>query len=132
MMPPAEDIARHIASLAIGTFAGAVSWGVYAHQEPMTPDEVITIYDTGGGSPDTDELDLLNPTFQVRVRSATYASAYVKHEAIRDALILPGRLVTANSEYLGIVMTSDIISIGQDDNQRFILTANYRAIRERT
>jgi len=133
MMPVAEDIARHLAVSGVGTFADADvdDWGVYAHKEPETPDRVVTVYETGGSGLDTDEMDLDNVGFQVRARGRTYAEAYAKQETAMNLLLLPGRVVTANSSYLSIDMTSTITPIGRDDNKRFLLTANYRAIRER-
>jgi hypothetical protein len=131
MKSPAHDLALHLAGLGIGTFGADSGWSINVSTEPAEPDTVITLYDTGGDEPDTDELDLLRPTFQVRVRGDDYPVVYSKQEAIRDALILPGRIETADSVFLGIFMTSDILAIGRDDNDRHLLTANYRSIRER-
>lgn len=132
MKSPSHDLALYLDSLGIGTFAGTVGWSINVSREPVAPVDAITIYDTGGLEADTDELDLMQPTFQVRVRSLNFPNAYAKHEAIRDALILPGRLVTADSAYVAVNMNTDIIDLGRDDNDRHILVANYRAIRERT
>lgn len=136
-MSPAHLIALYLASNGAGTFGGAAKWSINVSREPVNPPEAVTLYDTGGEGPDTDELDLLGPTFQVRVRGPNYAEAYAKHEAIRDLLILdqpitvtpPGASVPA--EFIGIVMQSDILAIGRDENDRHLLTANYRATKVR-
>ena len=86
---------------------------------------------SGGLEPDTDQLDLLRPTVQVRTRSLNFASSFAKHEAIRNLLTLPGRIVTADSTFVMINLDTEITDIGRDDNDRHILTANYRMIRER-
>lgn len=131
MISPADDIARKLAALSVGTLGGAAKWSISINTEPLSPAEAITVYDTGGGEPDTDEQDLFNPTFQVRVRTPSFPEAYAKQEAIRDLLILSDPLVTTTSTFVGIAMSSDILSLGKDDGNRFILVANYRAIRKR-
>lgn len=131
MTPAAEDLARYLGTVGVGTFAGVTGWGIYANDEPTSPDNTITLYDTGGGEPDTEQLDLLRPTFQVRTRSKVYAEAYNKQEQVRD-ILTGGRLDTTRSAFVLIAMQSDIFPLGKDDNMRFILTANYRTIRERT
>jgi len=140
MISPAHDIALYLAGQDVGTFAGTVGWTINVSREPMMPDDAITIYDTGGGEPDTDELDLMHPTFQVRVRARKrllngidtgYEEAYSKHEQIRDLLMLGSPLVTVNSIFILINLATEISAIGRDDNDRHLLVANYNAIRVR-
>lgn len=135
MIPIAEEIGRYVAAQLGVEFGGVKRWGVFAHWEPDKKgdghDNVITVYGTGGDGPDTDELDP-RPTFQVRTRSVSFADGQDKQEEIRDLLILTQPFVTEHSTFVGIVATGDILPIGKDDNGRFLLTANYRAIKERT
>lgn len=128
MKSPAHDIAGYLASRGVGTFPGTIS----VHAEPAEPANVVTLYDTGGLEPDTDELDLMRPTFQVRVRNLDPAAGYALQEVIRNLLMLPGRVVTADSAFVMITPSSDIASLGRDDNDRFLTTLNYSAIRERS
>lgn len=130
MTTPAHDVAKYLASLGIGTWAGANTWAIYAFQEPTEPENVITVYDTGGAGPDTDEMDWQRPTFQVRVRCKVYRDGYAKHLAIRNALLLTSPITMLTSVFIGINMTSDIVSLGKLDNNLFALTANYTAIRK--
>lgn len=126
MNSAAHDIALFIADSGIGI------WGtdLFANSEPATPDGTITVYDYPGGAPDTDELDVRLPNFQVRIRDLSYPVAYAKHEAIFGALILPSNgIITATSRFSLIAMNSDIASLGRDGNQRYILVASYRARR---
>lgn len=127
----ADDVAHYVAGHGtIGAFGGDVSWCVSCGAEAASPADVITVYDTGGGGPDTDELDLESPTFQVRVRAVAFRDGYDKQREIRDALIFDSPISMATSTVIGIEMTSDIMSIGRDDSGRFIIVANYRAIRK--
>lgn len=127
MKSPADDLARYLATAGVGTFGGASAWCVGVAAEPATPPECVTLYDTPGGEPDTDELDSM-PRFQVRVRGPSFTACYDKQNAIRDLLLLPAAITTSESTYL-IQMSSDIETIGRDDSDNFLLVANYRARR---
>lgn len=129
MNSPAHDLALYLQAQGVGTFGGANAWSISVGREPVSPPEAVTLYDTGGAEPDTDELSDKLPTFQVRVRGPAFPAVYAKQEAIRDLLIMPEPIVTATSRFVGIQMSSDIIDIGRDDGDRFILVANYRARR---
>lgn len=125
MNSPAEDVARYLVAKGVGAFAGSGRWCVNFAAEPAAPpDDVVTVYDTGGADPDTDELDS-RPSFQVRVRCKVYKEGYAKQKEIRDFLLLTAPLLMADSEFTYVNMTSDILSIGRDDANRFLLTANY-------
>lgn len=131
MDAPVLDIVNYLSGQAgLGTFGGSTDWSLYAFVEPNEPANCITLYDTGGDGPDTDDLDLANLTFQVRVRCETYNSGYAKHVIIRDLLIGVSPIVMDTSTFAGIVMSTDIAGIGRDENNRHVLTANYRAIRQ--
>src|SRR5690606_27918067 len=105
----------------VGTLGAPSGWSLNAFREPDSPDDAITVYDTGGSGPDTDDQDPEWATMQVRVRSRSYLDAYSKHEEIRDLLSRDAQIVSATSILIGAFMTSDIMSLGRDDNDRFIL-----------
>lgn len=127
---PAHDIAVLLHDAGVGVLPwGGTGWAVSAHLEPDSPDNAVTVYDTGGLSPDTDELDMMRPSFQIRVRSLSYADAYAKQIQIRDLLILSDPVQASTSVFVGIQMSSDILFIGRDEKNRHLLTANYQSIR---
>jgi hypothetical protein len=127
MNSPAKDIADKLQALVIGTFGT----NIFVSEEPKNPNDCVTIYDTGGsGDAAFADIELYQPTIQVRVRNKTYPLAYAKQEQIRDALIIPITFTINSAVYLGIWLQSDIISLGRDDNNRYILTANYRIERQ--
>jgi hypothetical protein len=133
-MSTAYNVARYLATQGIGTWAGSSGWSINVSREAVSPDKCITIYDTGGEEPDTDQLDE-RPTFQVRVRSAktgdAYLDAHAKQVAIRDLLTAEIPPVMNGVAYVGIMQMSEIASIGRDENDRHLLVANYRARREK-
>lgn len=123
----AHDLAAYLHDQGVGTFPHTTGWAINVAHEPGDPADSITIYDTGGEGPDTDQLDVERPTIQVRVRSDSYPDAYAKHQAIRDMLIF-GPLDLEES-VVRLVQTSGPFSLGLDDKNRHLLTANYRARR---
>lgn len=125
MISPAYDLALFL--------QGLPEFGptIYVSREPATPDDVTTIYDTGGPASGTIDIDLRSPTIQIRVRGRDYNDAYARQEAIYKALgVDRTSFETANARYIGCWLTSEIISIGRDDNDRFLLTANYQIERQ--
>lgn len=129
MKSPAHQIALKIAAAGHGTFAGNSGWSVSVGTAPDSPDDTITVYDTGGNGPDTDELDLLNPFFQVRVRAFEYADAYTKQESIQSTLKAIASEVLDTHRWVFVNVSSDIAHIGNDDSDRVLLVCNYQAMR---
>lgn len=132
MTSPAHELATYLASQGVGIFAGndMDEWAISVGIEPASPDKVVTLYDEGGGEPDTDDLDIFRPLVRIRVRGpkgAGYVDAYAKHEEIRDLLITPAPLITQEIYFVGLRLASDIASQGKDDNERPVLAAVYEA-----
>lgn len=136
MKAPAHALALFLEAEGLGTFAGDSGWSINAGEEPASPDDTITIYDTPGrepllyGEPDTGANATYRPAVQVRVRSYDYPGAYDQQEAIRALFHKQTGVDIDNTRVVGIWLTSDIQSLGRDDNNRYRLTANYRLTRE--
>lgn len=123
MKSPAHDIGLFLEQKGLGTF------GVELHvsREPTSPDFVTTIYDTGGPAAALVNEQLRRPTIQVRVRSHDYVEAYNRQQAVHAALAVnETSFETDDARYVGCWLTSDIVSIGRDENERHLLTANYQ------
>jgi len=134
MRSPAHDTALYLAAQGVGTFGGASAWSINVSREPNKPDRSVTVYDTGGAEADPETV-LYTPSIQVRVRaeSTGYVDAYNKQEEIRDILIQLQNITygaSSDTRYLGFWLEGDIQSIGRDENDRHILTANYRIERQ--
>lgn len=121
-LSPATDLAG-----VIGSSAGG--WSVFVGNRPATPDNCIALYDTGGEEPDTDSLTDYRPHVQIAARSMDYAAAYSRLAGIRDALIQTQPIEATDSVFEFVMMVSEILSIGRDENNRHILTANFRCRR---
>jgi len=129
MRSPAHDIAIYLTALGVGTFGGVAAWSINVGAEPETPDEAVTVYDTGGNAPMPD-IELRDTTLQVRVRGPVYADAYEKANEIYGFLTQETTREIGEARYIGIWATSDIGAIGRDDNNRFLFTANFRIERQ--
>jgi len=101
----------------------------FVGEEPAAPNNVVTIYDTGGGSPFS-EIELFNPTIQVRTRAVKYQDAYDLQLEIMRALINPVSFEINGTKYIGVWAQSDIISIGKDANNRSVFTSNFNIERQ--
>lgn len=126
MSSPAYDMALYLQSVGIGTFAQTI----HVSREPISPDDVVTLYDTGGTPILTDHDELREATFQVRVRSTGYLAGYQKQQDVFEAFksFLP--IDIGAYSYPGVWAVTDILAIGRDDNDRFLFTCNYRAMRQ--
>lgn len=83
---PAEIFQQLLVDLSLGVIPPTSSdWGVYATQEPDTPDKVITCYDTTGihqGRTMADGEVQERYGTQIRVRSPNHNAGFVKANAI--------------------------------------------------
>jgi hypothetical protein len=118
----AYEMALFLEANAVGSFAGQLPWSISVNREPVEPIKTLSLHDTGGEGLDTDELATTISAVQVRTRANDYLENYAKQEEVRD-------LIAINNEILDnwlVFMTSDIASLGIDENDRTILISNYR------
>lgn len=121
MNSAAFDIATFLESETVETLC-------YVNEEPAEPNNCVTIYDTGGSDPLV-VGDVYQPTIQVRVRNLDSQAAYAKQYQIRDILQDAINQAINSTDYIGMWLQGDIISLGRDENSRYILTSNYRLMR---
>jgi hypothetical protein len=127
MNSPAYDIANMIDASPIGL--GELAVDLFVSREPTTPNNCISIFDTGGFEPDA-KHDISRPTIQIRVRNSVYLTGYNLATAIKDALHGLYEQEEGLSNYLIILAMGDVTHIGLDDSNRNIFTINFRMIRE--
>lgn len=121
MNSPAFDIASFLRTESVETV-------IYVNEEPASPNNCVTVYDTGGADPMVVDT-VYSPTIQVRVRNLSSPAAYAKQYQIRDILVAGKNEIINSTDYVAVWLQGDIISIGRDENNRFILTSNYRIMR---
>jgi len=126
MNPPSEDIKDILESSQSGT--GLVfGTDLFIGEEPVSPDQCITIYDTGGPEPQAGYV-YDYPTVQVRIRGnkGAYKETWALADTIKSALHGLHNESWNGTKYHGIWCQSDIIFIGYDDNSRPVFTVNFR------
>ena len=122
MSAPSHELAQYFDD------QGAATLGVdlFTNDEPTAPDDVMTIYDTAGSAPVLFDEKLRDLGIQVRSRAGNYADAYQMQEDAFDILNAIKGQVIGGHRYIGVWMTSDVTNVGADDNDRSILTSNFR------
>lgn len=128
MNTPAQDTAAYLVAQAITTAAGVSEWATYVGREPLSPDNVVTVYDTGGGQ--NVLVDMRKPTVQVRVRAVEYLDGWTKSDDIYKGLVTPVSPATTDGVTLQWVALTDIAYIGRDDDDRCLFTCNYQLLRD--
>ena len=123
-----------IATILEGDGVGTLGTDIFASKEPDSPDNCITIYNTGG-LPD-DCIDLTSKdelcTFQIRVRNNNYISAYTVMDAVRDSIEKSKYNVITDSNgstYYSIWSTNLPLDLQRDTTNRSIVTQNYSCLR---
>lgn len=126
----AYTVAQLLAVADIGAFnsQAANDWSINVGIEPATPNRTITVYDTGGEGPDTDEMDVDRKTIQVRVRAHSRAEASAKIHEVRTYLLTRNEKIHGVTRLFGAFVTSDAAEIGRDDNGRALFTVNFRTL----
>lgn len=95
---------------------------VYIGSMPVAPDACVCIYNTGGYLRDLSGTQLEEPTFQIKVRAATYSAGETLCNTVMD--LLHGK---STNKILMIQAQSAILDIGRDENNRPEFTMNFRS-----
>lgn len=113
-----------VAAMLYGTVQSLASGYTVQVAKEAGSGNAVTIYDTGGRDPiqplGTSCTPTRRPSVQVRVRHKDYATAYSTAQAIGSALV-----AYTDSSIKNILQTSDIFSLGQDQNNLWIVTINF-------
>ena len=129
----AEDIKDLLEGDGIGVFASTKDseWSIQTTEEPPTPNNTITIYNTGGRLLKYhDVAPKESPTFQLRVRGPDTLTTSAKLEQCCVALRRRGLFTLNGAKYKNIFQDGLKIPLAKDGNGRFIWVANFTAFRE--
>jgi len=125
MKSQANQTRKIIENAGIATFAN----DLFVGEEPTDPDNVITVYDTGGEPPDeAGAAD--NPSVMIRIRNNNYLGGFEKASDIKDLLWFNNSHFDLNGVRLIYFLLGDINSLGKDSNGRYVFTINFRIKRE--
>jgi hypothetical protein len=128
---PAQDFTTLMQTLALGTIGAASGWSLHTAFEPPTPNTVITAYDAGGYDADAKWLlDFVIVNVRVRGAQWGYAAAVAKAQEIKDALLGLPPTVVGSTDYIGVWLNGDMIHLGNDQNDRPLISLNFRVARQ--
>jgi hypothetical protein len=131
MNPTSVDIKGLIVAAGLGVFGAQSGWAVAISRRPDTPDQIMTIYDSGSWRAPNPALLIDYPTINVNVRGSAgdYAATYTKALAVRDLLLgLPAQTV-GGTRYVSVTVRSDPYFLAYDEMNRPEFTINFDVIR---
>lgn len=112
-----------IGTLVPADIGSALFYGDY----PSSPDNIITIYPSGGTDPahSFTDREFENPSIQIRVRNKSYPAGFAQCERIKDTLDGLAERVINGNRYLSIMQQGDILPLGRDDSGRHEWSINF-------
>ena len=123
-MRPAADDVMQILDAETSLIPGD---NLFVGFEPDTPNNVIVIYDTGGGP--TDFVGYRQPTVQVRSRNSNYVDGWDKINEVVQVLNGIGSRIVNGTYHSTWWLQSDISFLQRDDKDRATFVANLRGHR---
>lgn len=96
---------------------------LYLSYQPESPDDVVTIYDTGGVEPDR-YLPTADPTAQILVRASQYETAHNRATEIAEALHGLHNQTLGDHYVYYIFLLGEPAHIGRDKRNRDEISIN--------
>lgn len=111
--------------------APTADWFISVSRELNIPDRMLSVYDTGGQTPDPHFLrDFPSVLVRIRTREEDYQVGYQKACDVKDALLgLMSQNIGAD-RWVSIRGIGDITFLARDSQSRPEWTANFTIIRE--
>lgn len=112
---PAEDVRSIVATGGFGT----VGTDLFSNREPDSPDDCVTVYDTGASKPSELSYTWEYPTVQVRVRAKRDAYTVGKGRVLQIMNLLHGFVGSVGSvKYRLIQVVNGPVPLGEDERGR--------------
>lgn len=128
--PPSKGIADLLVAAGF-TFGGVDPWAVYIGRRPDLPKAVVTIYDSGGGTPNPRWL-IDYPSVQVRVRGNVndYEESWLKAKEIKNIILGQPSQDLNGDRWVHFNMAGDIGFLGYDQTNHPEFSLNFNLIIE--
>ena len=130
-------ILEEIGALLVANSLGTLGSDLFLVRTPPVPDACTTIYETGGKAPDYTHDQAApryeNPTIKVIVRSDKEKNYKAAKDKARQIWLVLGAIRNQNlsgTRYLSIVPIQSPFSLGPDENNRLLISANYELEKE--
>lgn len=132
MNSPSEDIKDILESSQAGLTL-VYGTDLFRSFEPESPNFCVTIFDTGGYPPQSNYV-YEYPTIMIRCRGDVfkYDAAWAQLKEINLVLHDLHGETWNGTKYIGIWAAGDIIPLGYDENNRPLLSLNFRIHRTTT
>jgi hypothetical protein len=133
MNPPSEDIKDVLVDEGVGVFAASSGWSITIAKMIDLPDDMITLYDSGGFDQTAlfDGDSIQRPQLDIRVRSTDYETAYqkaVEIDGILNLIRASENDILGPLRYVGMIRSADIFFLNFDDKNRPIFGLTYRIL----
>lgn len=125
MNPPSKDIAEYLETSAAGIGLTLATDLFYSFM-PTRPDQCTSVHDIGGGEPCPAVDELYYPEIQVICRANTYDAAYSNAYNVLTALHRLDNVIINSTRYSSIWAQSDIINVGDDEENRPRVSVHFR------
>lgn len=114
-----DNLGSYLVTQSIGT----LGTDIFNNYMPATPDNCVTLYQSGGTAPDN-VASWYNPGLQVRVRNTDQATGRTKAKTIIDAI--HDKTFTSSTTLFEYVRAlNDPYCLGLDANKRWEWTINF-------
>jgi len=120
-----EDIGNYLQTSGVGT----IGTDIFLGQLPVTPDNVIVLFEYAGEPPDL-HSSLEYPGLQVLVRNESYAAGRQKIEQVRSVLHGLTEAMINGRRYLLVQAKQSPESLARDENGRAVFVCNFRVMKE--
>lgn len=127
MNSPAVDISTILASVSSLGLTEATN--LFINKMPNKPDICVAVMDSPGDAPLPTIERYERPSVQILVRgkkNTGFANAYSTAENIKLQLHTYSNQTVGGTRYIGIWAETDILPLGNDDNDRPELSMNFR------
>lgn len=121
--PPSEDIKDMIEDSSSG-LSHVFGTDLFIASMPDTPDNCVCIYDTGGSPMGPFSYEA--PNVQINVRNNAYQAGYDIARDLKYYLHHKENETWNSTRYILIDLRSDILFLGQDENNRYEWSMNFR------
>ena len=113
------------------THVGTSGWTIEIGAMPDTPNNLISINDTGGSVPNPKWL-LDYPSLQIMVRGEIngYLNTFREAKAVKDLLLGVTSQDLNGDRWVSVLMSGDMAFIGRDESERPLWSMNFSLIIE--
>jgi hypothetical protein len=105
---------------------------VFASTYPTEPVEMLVVTDTGGPAPVLQEENLRLSSAQLLTRTEVYETGWGRLNSLIPQIVSFQNYVDGDDRIVGIYLTTDILALGRDEQDRFLFSVNFNLMRDQS